>query len=188
MQKRTKWLLLAGMIWTVGGMNSAARAEESTWKKLDDVEAVEKREMGPEVVSGSACLDGNCAPRPACKDGEQTAKAKHPPFGSYVQPLSRWLSYRATPNQPCCKWRPTPYHPPLYTYFPCQPGQCAKCNTPVVAVTSQGEPSAQPTPAVQPVPMPIVPRYTQEEKPLIPGSSAALADHRDVPLPTLPPQ
>jgi hypothetical protein len=131
------------------------------------------------VVSANpaaSCHDGSCATKQTHGIGGRCSDVFHC--------LARFACYQPA-RLPCsCSWQPSPFRPPLYMWFPCQPGGCAACVAPPAPCVCQG--SATTLAAknfVQPLPQPEMPKIALQDKPLVPGSSSAMADKKDPSLP-----
>ena len=142
----TKSLTWAGILGTALGLGECVRATEPA-SAVDPAHA----------PANGLPANGSCAPKAAV----------HPPLGSCLKCVERWLFYRSEPT-PCeCKPHPTPYRPPLYAWFLCQHQPCA----PVRPLVAPGLNTRQPDNLL---PQPPVPVAEKKEKSQVPGSSAAL--------------
>jgi hypothetical protein len=141
-----KSLLWAGVLGTALGFDYCVHAAEPTGN-VDPAQA----------PMGGLPVKGFCAPKTAA----------HPPLGSCLKCVERWLFYRSEPT-PCeCKPHPTPYRPPLYAWFPCHQRPCATVSPLVAPGLYQRQPDNL-------LPQPPVPVAEKKEKSQVPGSSAAL--------------
>lgn len=178
MFKRQRVLLSAGFVLTVCCFTNPSRAADDIFKKAaregaelktTDADQDEALPSEDEIDNSSAGNGERCRGRQREKRG-------------CLEKLGRWLCYRSTPVPCDCKGHFTPYRPPLYAWFPCRSGQCGgageggSCMHPV-AQSQMRDPE---------LPATIVPRITKQEKPLIPGSSAAMADRMPTTIPSAP--
>ena len=173
MIRRHGWLLLAAVV-AFADTAAFAQGEDPEAKARKLTEAAVKPILpddGPVFIPGTACRDGRCAPCPQAAVFAPRPRQDHPPFGWYLDRLGKWVFYRAAPT-PCeCKGHLPAYRPPLHAWFPCKPGHCG----PAPIATYGPAIIVEPRPNLPP-PLPVTPQITLEERPLIPGSSAAMAE------------
>jgi len=126
------------------------------------------------AVSTLNALAGDPVPTAACPDGKclATAQPAHPPCGSFLDKCGRWLFYRPLPTPKECKPHPTPYRPPLYTWFP--PCKAAPCLVHPLVVEGLKTAPGQNLLPEPPVPMGGGVTEGPDKSP-VPGSSAAMA-------------
>ncbi len=172
MTRRRGWLLLAATVTFQAGLSTARPDEYPMVDSKFRAKTAQPMLPGdkPVLVPGTACRDGNCAPQLRECACPPQAHRDHPPFGSYLDRFGKWLFYRSPPT-PCeCKGHLPPYRPPLIAWFPCKPGQCGAGPWPSCspAIIVESRPDAPP-------PLPAAPQITFKDRPLIPGSSAAMS-------------
>jgi hypothetical protein len=167
MLKRTRWLLLAGMIGSLSASADIAFGDEPVWtrssKPLVPVEVREVEpnpmpsaipnampsampnppEFAPPEVQGAAFR--RYKPAPVVMDDMPPVhvrpKHHHPQIGSYLDRFCQWFFYRAAPNPHQCCMRPTEYRPPLYTWYPYASGNFSNRGGCVVVVVQQPAPT-----------------------------------------------
>ena len=162
---------------------------------IEVIGAAKPIETNPEFIPGTACRDGNCAPKKNGAACDEQSKADR------WHKLGRWLTYRPTSVQGCSIY-PTPYRPSVYAYFPPNPNACRSVTGAACLQTSavgpmitaapmitavpvipamQMIPAAPVIPAVAPKPAEAalpkleLPNIVQQQRPFIPGSSSVLA-------------
>lgn len=174
-------LMWAGAFWACAGVGDVraedpiSAAAKATFNSIGRQKSTESQ-IEPtgnagnakiETVGAKQCADDRCPAVAECE--EPTVKPSKPSI------LSAWLSSKSTSCE--CKGHPTPYRPPLYTWFPCKPnvnwtnGCAPACERPVVIATTKH--------IEQPLRMPDPPSHLLKETPLVPGSSTAIANNQD---------
>jgi hypothetical protein len=183
MNRRHRLLLLGAMVGLGIGLSTSHGADEKKKdsKASEPIKAAIKSE--PVFISGTACRDGNCQPKPStCRDGDCTPRPmagvcakqpcqERPAVGSCLARFGKWLFYRA-PETPCeCKGHLPPYRPPLIAWFPCKPGECGVPREPY------GKPILVAPRPDAPPPLPPTPQITKVDRPIgVTASSAAMAE------------
>jgi hypothetical protein len=123
----------------------------------------------PAVSVGEDCADGRCPVK---------GRGKIKSDDGCLNKLWNFLTYKPSKGT-CDCYEPTPYHPPLYTYFGCRENNCR---------TGVCEPTMArmaPLPVVvakkteEPLRMPEMPKLAGPVNPLISGSSSAMAEKRE---------
>jgi len=163
MKIRNRLMMVAVLVVSIG----RAHAAEPQFKAAEPIATTAET---PAIVSeGAACADGKCA----AGHGKQKD-------GNCCERLWNWITY-SPPKAPCDCHRPTPYRPPLYAWFPCKDTQCHTGHC--LKMPEQIQTLAKGKHFDSPLPMPEMPKVlVVHPKPLISGSSTALADKTDAPI------